>query len=214
MSYGDICSFTRSPVVRRIKRLRIFPEICARTRWSLASWTRNIVPARTEIIFPSSSIAFLESMVSCRTGALGRAPVRRIKSAGLAARSRELTRPLFASACFVDGESASLHFLAVEGGDGRVGFRRVRHGDERKAAGAAGGAVHHQGNVGDFAVFFEKILKIVFSGLKREITYVQFHCDFLEQYLPATEPFPRIGFQITTERDSTDDLPRNEQNRT
>jgi len=137
-----------------------------------------------------------------------------IKSAGLVPRSGELTRAVFASTRFVDGESASLHFLAVEGGDGRVGFRRVGHGDERKAARAAGGAVHHQGNVGDFAVFFEKILEIVFSGLKREITYVQFHCDFLEQYLPATEPFPRIGFQITTEENSTDDLPRNEQNRT
>jgi len=36
----------------------------------------------------------------------------------------------------------------------------------------------------------------------------------LEKKLPATEPFPGIGFQITTETTSTDDLPRNEQNRT
>jgi hypothetical protein len=36
----------------------------------------------------------------------------------------------------------------------------------------------------------------------------------LEKKLPATEPFPGIGFQITTEKNSTDDLPRNEQNRT
>jgi hypothetical protein len=60
---------------------------------------------------------------------------------------------------------------------------------------------------------FEKILEIVFSGLKREITYVQFHYYFLEQKLPATEPFPRTGFQTTTEEISADDLPRNEQNR-
>jgi hypothetical protein len=62
-------------------------------------------------------------------------------------------------------------------------------------------------------MLFEKILKIVFSGLKGEITYVQFHFDFLEQYLPATEPFPGTGFQITPEEISADDLPRNEQNR-
>ena len=37
------------------------------------------------------------------------------------------------------------------------------------------------GDFGDLAMLFEKILKIVFSGLKREITYVQFHCDLLEQ---------------------------------
>ena len=55
---------------------------------------------------------------------------------------------------------------------------RVIHGDERKAARSAGHAIHHQRDFGDLAVLFEKILKIVFSGLKREITYVQFHCDF------------------------------------
>jgi hypothetical protein len=35
----------------------------------------------------------------------------------------------------------------------------------------------------------------------------------LETKLPATEPFPGFGFQITTEAISADDLPRNEQNR-
>jgi hypothetical protein len=32
----------------------------------------------------------------------------------------------------------------------------------------------------------------------------------LENNCPATELFPRVGFQITTEENSTDDLPRNE----
>src|SRR5439155_821309 len=49
---------------------------------------------------------------------------------------------------------------------------------ERKAARFAGHAIHHQRYFADLAMLFEKILKIVFSGLKREITYVQFHCDF------------------------------------
>ena len=60
-------------------------------------------------------------------------------------------------------------------------LRLLVHGDEREAARFAGHAIHHQRYFGDFAMLFEKILKIVFSGLKREITYVQFHCDLLEQ---------------------------------
>jgi hypothetical protein len=44
-------------------------------------------------------------------------------------------------------------------------------------------------------MLFEKILKIIFSGLKREISYVVSLLLKLEQYLRATEPFPRTGFQ-------------------
>src|ERR1043166_3317806 len=135
-----------------------------------------MVPARTEMIFPSSSIAFFESMESAEPAPVARRRFAYSKSAGLVAVSLRLARTLFASARFIHGQSATLHFLAVQGGHSRVGFRRVGHRDERKAAGAAGGAVHHEGDVGDFAMLFEKILKIVFSGLKREITYVQFHC--------------------------------------
>ena len=149
-----------------------------------------------------------------QAGALFQSTGQPVQITGLATCSRKLARTLFARPGFVDGEGASLDFLAVEGADSRVGFGRVSHGDERKAAGAAGCAIHHEGDVRDFAMLFEKILEIVFSGLKREITYVQFHCDFLEPYLPATEPFPGTGFQITPEEISADDLPRNEQNRT
>ena len=149
-----------------------------------------------------------------QAGALFRAPASRFKLPGLVTCSRKLARTLFAGPGFVNGEGAALDFLAVKGADSGVGFSRVSHGHERKAARAAGCAVHHKGDVSDFAMLFEKILKIVFSGLKREITYVQFHCDFLEPYLPATEPFPGTGFQITPEEISADDLPRNEQNRT
>jgi hypothetical protein len=137
-----------------------------------------------------------------------------VQIAELTTGARKLARTLFPRASFVDGQGASLDFFAVEGADGGGGFGRVSHGDERKTAGAAGCAIHHKGDVRDFAVLFEKILEIVFSGLKGEITYVQFHCDFLEPYLPATEPFPGTGFQITPEEISADDLPRNEQNRT
>jgi len=60
VSYGDISILTRSPIVRRINLLRIFPEMCARTRWSFASATRNMVPGRTDMIVPSIVIAFSE----------------------------------------------------------------------------------------------------------------------------------------------------------
>src|SRR5207248_6097602 len=62
----------------------------------------------------------------------------------------------------------------------------------------------------DGSVFFEQILKIVLGGLKREITYVQFHCVLNMEKLGATEPFPGIGFQTTNERRSPDDLPCSE----
>src|SRR5207248_8798716 len=62
----------------------------------------------------------------------------------------------------------------------------------------------------DGAVFFEQILKIVLGGLKREITYVQFHCVLNLEKLGATEPFPGIGFQTTNERRSPDNLPCSE----
>jgi len=63
MSYGDIWSFTRSPLVRRMKRLRIFPEMCASTVCSFGSCTRNMVPARTEVILPSTSIDFFSELI-------------------------------------------------------------------------------------------------------------------------------------------------------
>src|SRR5206468_12509751 len=45
-------------MVSRINRLRIFPEMCARTRCLLARATRNMVPGRTDMIVPSNSRAF------------------------------------------------------------------------------------------------------------------------------------------------------------
>jgi len=66
VSYGDISIFTRSPIVSRMKRLRIFPEMCARTMRSFASATRNIVPGSTIMMVPSNTIAFSEFTVLIR----------------------------------------------------------------------------------------------------------------------------------------------------
>lgn len=46
-SYGDIWMLTLSPTLIRMKFLRIFPEICARTSCLLGNATRNIVPGST-----------------------------------------------------------------------------------------------------------------------------------------------------------------------
>ena len=115
--------------------------------------------------------------------------------AGLAAGAGELTGTFFPGAGFVDGQSAALDFLAVEGGDGCIGFRRVRHGDKRETAGTARRPVHHESDLSDFAMLGEKILKIVFRRLKREITYVQFHYDFLEQSCELQSRSREPGFK-------------------
>jgi hypothetical protein len=68
-------------------------------------------------------------------------------------------------------------------------LRVVVHRDEREAARFTRHPVHHQMDFVDRAVLFEKILKIVLGGLKREITYVQFHCLNLEK-LPSYRAVP------------------------
>src|SRR6266404_5610000 len=83
-----------------------------------------------------------------------------------------LAWPLFARARLIDVKSASRKFLAVERRHGRLGLRIVRHRDECKTARLASHAVHHQRHFADLPVLFEKILKIVFGGLKSEITNV------------------------------------------
>src|SRR6266446_776611 len=172
-----MCSLTRSPIVRRIKRLRILPEICARTKCSLASATRNIVPGRTDMIIPSNSIAFFGSMMFDRRTGPEHSEVGSARSNYLPAEAGVLTvarwtRALFACARFVNRERAPGKFLAVERRHGRASFSIVVHSDERKTARFAGHAVHHQRDLTDFAVLFEKILKIVFGSLKGEISYI------------------------------------------
>src|SRR4029077_7843193 len=82
--------------------------------------------------------------------------------------TRRASTPLFARSRFIYRQRASGKFLAVEFCQSCVRLRFVVHGDERKTARFAGHAIHHQRHFADLAVFFEKILKIVFRGLKRE----------------------------------------------
>src|SRR4051812_40815503 len=146
-----------------MKRLRMRPEIWASTMCLLGSSTRNIVPASTDLIVPSSSIA----SSCCFMRFFCRHPVfagrRHYKMPWLAAGTGELARALFASTRFVDGEAAALKIRAVKGAHGGVGRDGVGHRDETEAARAAGHLVVDESHVTDLAVFFEKILEIVFS---------------------------------------------------
>src|SRR6266478_4480244 len=91
----------------------------------------------------------------------------------------EWARTLLACARLVHVQRSAADFLAVECGHSSVGFGRVGHRDEGETARLASHAIHHQRHFGDFAVFFEKILKIIFGSLKGEISYIQFHCDLI-----------------------------------
>src|SRR3989338_4938606 len=55
-SYGDNATRTLSPSTMRIKCLRIFPEVYAKTSCPFSSITRNIPPWRTSLMVPSTSI--------------------------------------------------------------------------------------------------------------------------------------------------------------
>jgi len=80
--------------------------------------------------------------------------------------------------------------MAVERAYRGVGLCAIVHGDERKAARFGSEPVHHQMNFVDGAMLFEQILEIVLSGLKGEITCVQFHCVLNLEKLPCYKAVP------------------------
>ena len=91
----------RSPRLSRIKRLRIFPEMCASTRRSLDPLrdcpfreTRNIVPGRTDVMVPSISMALsLFIMIDGAAGAHA-SERRRTTKSGLTGDCRRKSRPV------------------------------------------------------------------------------------------------------------------------
>src|SRR5947199_8791233 len=124
-----------------------------------------MVPARTEVISPSSCNCFSSGMRVCEPALrFSEAPAAKLPS--LAAGTGEVTRALFASTRFVYGQGTSLHLLAVQSIDGGRAGGGVGHGDEAETAGAAGHAIVNERHFGDGAVLFEKILKIVFSCIE------------------------------------------------
>ena len=56
-SYGLISTWTRSPGSTRIRCIRIFPELWARTSWPLSVLTRKVAFLRDSVTVPSSRMA-------------------------------------------------------------------------------------------------------------------------------------------------------------
>jgi hypothetical protein len=100
------------------------------------------------------------------------APACGIKDGRLTTVAGELTGALFPRARFVHGERPTGDFLAVECFDRSVAAGRIGESDETEATGAAGFAIVQDCDISDGAVLREELAEIVFSGLKREISYV------------------------------------------
>ena len=105
----------------------------------------------------------------------------------------------------IDSEGATIHLHAVHGADCGLSLGVSAHGDEREAAGAASGAIHHEVGLEDGAVGGESVLQVIFGGVEGNVSNKQFvihYCDVLyfinSPWLPRV--FPTIGFRIITER--------------
>src|ERR1017187_9706872 len=86
----------------------------------------------------------------------------------LAAATAEVaTRTLFTGFGFVDGQRATVQFLAVEIGDGLGGLFLRAHLDERKAAGLTRELVHDEFAAADVARLLEQVEDVAFSGIER-----------------------------------------------
>ena len=83
-------------------------------------------------------------------------------------------RAFFARLGHVNSEGAAIHFLAVQGLDGFVGFLGGPHGDKTKTARTAGFPVHHQVGFGDRAMLGERVIQVVFGGIEGKVSHIQF----------------------------------------
>jgi hypothetical protein len=101
---------------------------------------------------------------------------------------------------FVDAQGAAVKFAALQALDGRLPFGPAAHGHKGKPARAARVTVADQDHFGHGAKRLERRLEVVGGGLKREVSHVKLHAsgEVMDWRLPAPEPFPNAGFQITT----------------
>src|SRR6185503_2082258 len=80
---------------------------------------------------------------------------------------------LFARLGHVDGQSAAVHFPAVQGFNGLVGFLDGAHGDKSKTARTSGFPVHHQVGFSDRAMRGERVIQVVFGGVEGKVSDIQ-----------------------------------------
>src|SRR5271154_6714386 len=84
-----------------------------------------------------------------------------------AATAEVATRTLFTGFGFVDGQRATVQFLAVEIGDGLGGLFLRAHLDERKSAGLARELVHDEFAAADVTGLLEQVEDVAFSSIER-----------------------------------------------
>src|ERR1017187_2096111 len=90
-----------------------------------------------------------------------------LAAATAAATAEVATRTLFTGFGFVDGQRATVQFLAVEIGNGLGGLFLRAHLDERKSAGFARELVHDEFAAADVAGLLEQVEDVAFSGIER-----------------------------------------------
>jgi hypothetical protein len=113
-----------------------------------------------------SSRANFRSRVGLPTAELTLAAVAAAKSTAEAA-----TRAFFAGLGFVDRQSATVQFFAIEIGDGLGGLFLRAHLDERKSTGFVRELVHDEFATGDVTRLFEQVEEVAFTGIEREVAY-------------------------------------------
>jgi hypothetical protein len=86
---------------------------------------------------------------------------------------------IFAGTGFVDGQGATLNFLARQGLDGRFGPFWRGHGNKTKTARTTAHAVSDEVNLGNRAMLLEQILQIILGSVEGKISHVQFRIHFL-----------------------------------
>jgi hypothetical protein len=85
---------------------------------------------------------------------------------------------IFARTGFIDSQSATADFLAGQGSNGSLGAFGRAHGDKAKTAGTTAHAIGDEVDFGDRPVSCEKILQIIFGGVKGKIPDIQFRIHF------------------------------------
>ena len=104
---------------------------------------------------------------------------------------------LFTRFGLVDGEGAAIHICAVQSGNSFLRFLGCAHGHETKTAGFTGHAIHQQVGFGDRAMRGERVLQVIFGGVKAKIPnkysiiHVMFYCP-TNCDLPQTVPEHRV----------------------
>jgi hypothetical protein len=131
---------------------------------------------------------------------IGAATIVAATSATTAAATTTAGTAIFAGAGFVDGEVTAAKGFAVGGFDRGGAFSGAAHGDKGKTAGAAGGVIGHESDIGASAVLAKEVFEVVFGGVEGKISYVQFHMVCLDlrlrKRIALTELFPRnSGFK-------------------